>query len=145
MKRLLLLILAGAGLVTGLNLALTAAAADEPTREQAAQAAAEHWLALLDGGQYAGSWQEAAASFKKAVNQKKWKQSMQPIRDPLGKVGARKLKAAEYTNDLPGAPEGEYVRVQFETEFANRKSAVETVTTVKEKDDRWRVSAYVVR
>ncbi len=145
MKRLLCFLGAGVWLVAGLDLALPAGARDEPKPEQAAVIAAEQWLTLLDQAQYAGSWREAAAALKTAVREKKWKQTMQPLRAPLGPVVGRKLKSAEFTNDLPGAPEGEYVRVQFATEFANRKSATETVTTVKEKDGRWRASAYVVR
>lgn len=145
MKRLLCFLGAGAWLVAGLGLALPAGASDEPKPERAAATAAEQWLTLLDQAKYAESWREAAATLKKAAREKKWKQTMQLLREPLGPVAGRKLRSAELTNDLPGAPEGEYVRVQFTTEFANRKSATETVTTMKEKDGRWRAAAYVVR
>ncbi len=42
-------------------------------------------------------------------------------------------------------PDGEYVVVQLETSFANKKAAVETVTPMLEKDGRWRVSGYFIR
>ena len=37
---------------------------------------------------------------------------------------------------LPGAPDGEYVVIQFETSFEKKKSSVETITPMKEKGGR---------
>jgi hypothetical protein len=45
---------------------------------------------------------------------------------------------------LPGAPDGEYVVIQFESSFEKKKSAVETVTPMLEKDGKWRVSGYYI-
>ena len=41
--------------------------ADDAAKENAAVLAAQHWLAMVDGGQYAHSWDEAAEYFKGAV------------------------------------------------------------------------------
>lgn len=46
---------------------------------------------------------------------------------------------------LPGAPDGEYAVIQFETSFANKKSAIETVTPMKDPDGKWRVSGYFIK
>lgn len=46
---------------------------------------------------------------------------------------------------LPGAPDGEYVVIQFETSFEKKKSSLETVTPMKEKDGAWRVSGYYIK
>jgi len=46
---------------------------------------------------------------------------------------------------MPGAPDGEYVVIQFESSFANKKSAVETVTPMKGEDGVWRVSGYYIK
>ena len=116
-----------------------------PKPETAATAAAEKWLALVDAEKYAESWQTAAASLKDAVSQKKWKATLPTLRKPLGKLVARKLKSAAFTTDLAGAPEGEYVVVQFDSEFANGKKVVETVTPMKDKDGQWRVSGYLIK
>jgi hypothetical protein len=43
------------------------------------------------------------------------------------------LKSAEYKTSLPGAPDGEYVVLIFNTVFENKKAAVETVTMTPEK------------
>ena len=67
------------------------------------------------------------------------------VRDPLGKVTTRKLKSATYTKSLPGAPDGEYVVIQYESSFEHKQSAVETVTPMLDKDGKWRVSGYFIK
>ncbi len=113
--------------------------------EQLAQQAAESWLALVDSGKYADSWQEAAQMFKAAVSKEKWQSMVQPVRDPLGKLLSRKLKSATYTKTLPGAPDGEYVVIQYDTSFAHKESAVETITPMLDKDGKWRISGYFIK
>jgi hypothetical protein len=46
---------------------------------------------------------------------------------------------------LAGAPDGEYVVIQYETSFENKKSSIETVTPMLDKDGKWRVSGYYVK
>jgi hypothetical protein len=46
---------------------------------------------------------------------------------------------------LPGAPDGQYVVIQFETSFENKHNAVETVTPMLEPNGQWRVSGYYIR
>ncbi|HEY5894810.1 MAG TPA: DUF4019 domain-containing protein, partial [Chthoniobacterales bacterium] len=58
---------------------------------------------------------------------------------------SRKLKSAKYTKTLPGAPDGEYVILQFNTTFANKKEAVETVTPMLAQDGKWKVSGYFIK
>jgi len=106
--------------------------------------AAEAWLALVDMSQYGKSWEEAAVAFKKGVTIEHWSQTMLTGRGPLGKVLSRKLLSAQYHASLPGAPDGEYVIIQFETSFENKKSSTERVTPMKEKDGSWRVSGYYI-
>lgn len=106
---------------------------------------AEKWLALVDAGQYADSWKEAARYFKNAVKQDQWEQSLQAARKPLGELISRELSSKVYTKTLPGAPDGEYIVMQFEASFKNKKSALETVTCMKEKDGKWRVAGYYIK
>jgi hypothetical protein len=70
---------------------------------------------------------------------------MKSTRAPLGAVRTRKLKSATYTKTLPGAPDGEYVVIQYDTSFENKKSAVETITPMLDKDGKWRVSGYFIK
>ena len=118
-------------------------AADKP--EKTAQKSAEQWLALVDVGNYAESWKTAAGYFQTAVSQDQWEHSIVAVRKPLGDLVSRKFKSAKYTKSLPGAPDGEYVVLQFDTSFANKKEAVETVTPLLDKDGKWKVSGYYIK
>jgi hypothetical protein len=113
--------------------------------EKAALQAANAWLQLVDSGQYAKSWEEAAEFFRNAVSQKNWEKSTEVFRKPLGTLVSRELKTAHYTTSAPGAPDGQYVIIQYSTSFANKKSAVETVTPMMDKDGEWRVSGYFIK
>jgi hypothetical protein len=127
---------------------LGAQAEDEPAEakaEAAAVAAAESWLALVDNDQYAESWDAAAGYLQRAVGKDDFVKALAAARTPLGKVLSRKLKSKEYRTSLPGAPDGQYVVLQFETSLANKKSAVETVTPMLDKNNTWRISGYFIR
>ena len=113
--------------------------------EGAAKQSAEAWLALVDSGKYANSWDEAAQLFKAALTKDQWESALRTVRDPLGKMGTRTLKSANYTKTLPGAPDGEYVVMQYETSFANKGSAIETIVPMLDKDGKWRVSGYFIK
>jgi hypothetical protein len=120
-------------------------AAGDSDKEKAAVAAAEEWLTMVDDGKYVESWKEAAQYFKNTVKQQQWEQSLQAVRKPLGKRIFRKVKSKTYKTSLTGAPDGEYVVIQFETSFENKESAIETVTPMMDKDEKWRVSGYYMR
>jgi hypothetical protein len=113
--------------------------------EKQAVAAAEAWLALVDQGKYAESWDAAAEYLKNAVGKEALMKSLSAARKPLGELKSREVKSRNYRTSLPGAPDGQYVVIQFKTSLENKKSAVETVTPMLEKDGKWRVSGYYVR
>jgi hypothetical protein len=113
--------------------------------EQLAQQSAESWLALVDAGKYANSWQETASLFKAHVSKEQWQTMMQASRDPLGKMISRKLKSATYAKTLPGVPDGDYVVIQYDSIFEHKQSAVETITPMLDKDGQWRVSGYFIK
>ena len=110
-----------------------------------AQRAADKWLALVDGGQYAQSWTEAASYFKAHLDSPAWEKSVGAVHAPLGSVQSRVLKSATPAKSLPGAPDGEYVVFQFDTSFEKKQSAVETVTPMRDTDGAWRVSGYYIK
>src|ERR1039457_4734432 len=113
--------------------------------EQLAQQSAESWLALVDAGKYANSWQETASLFKAHVSKEQWQTMMPASRDPLGKMISRKLKSATYAKTLPGVPDGDYVVIQYDSIFEHKQSAVETITPMLDKDGQWRVSGYFIK
>jgi hypothetical protein len=103
------------------------------------------WLKLIDDGQYAKSWETAAELFKNAVSKEQWNQSLNAVRKSLGKVIKRDVKSKQYMTSLAGAPDGEYVVIQYETSFENKKSSIETVTPMLDKDGKWRISGYYIK
>ena len=114
-------------------------------KESGAVEAMQAWLKLVDEGAYTQSWAEACQYFKGMVKQDQWEQAMKGARQPLGKLLSRNLKSAEYKTSLPGAPDGEFVVIMFETSFENKKSAIETVTAMLEKDGTWKAAGYFIR
>ena len=115
------------------------------TPEAAAEAAARVWLGLVDAGDYAKSWVTGARYFRNSVLEAQWVTSVARVRGSLGGLKSRRLVSAKYTRSLPGAPDGEYVVIQFATSFEKRPQATETVTPMKDRDGRWRVSGYYIR
>jgi len=103
------------------------------------------WLDLVDNGKYQESYNQSSAYFRSVVLKQDWVQMIEAVRGPLGKVISRDFKSSQHTNSLPGAPDGEYVVIQFDTSFANKKTAVETITPMEDDDGQWRVSGYYIK
>jgi hypothetical protein len=128
-----------------LLLCVSASAQAPQKPEQLAQVSSDAWLNGVDSGRYAESWDEAAQSFKAAVTKEQWHSALDKVRTPQGKVLSRKLKSATYTKTLPNAPAGEYVVIQYDTNFEQKPGAVETVVPMLDKDEKWRVSGYFIK
>ena len=108
-------------------------------------AAANAWLAIVDEGRYGDSWDQACEYFRDVVPKQQWERQAAGVRTPLGGVVSRKLDSANYTTQLPGAPDGEYVVIQYKTSFENKATAIETVTPMRDPDGTYRVSGYYIR
>lgn len=129
----------------GLLLSSAALAQDVSAKRESAEQAAQAWLAVVDRGDYGQSWQQAASFFQLKISQAGWVQALNQVRAPLGTAGNRTLMGSMYKTDLPSAPKGEYVVIQFKTEFANMGPAIETITPMLDKDGHWRVSGYFIK
>lgn len=114
-------------------------------RVESAQRAALAWLILLDAEDYSALWAQCSEKFRDRVNRQAWEKVMQSWRAPFGVAQARKLQAAKLTRTIPAAPLGEYLLLQYQTQFAHAASSMETVTLAKGQDGAWRVSAYYFR
>ena len=121
---------------------LSSAAANQ---EQAAIKAAEHFLFLIDNGHYDQSWDEAATFFKQQVPKQQWIRQLKALRPALGRLIDRTVKYKNSAQKLHGAPDGDYLVIQYSTSFTDKKNAMETVTPVLEEDGHWRVVGYYIR
>ncbi|HJP22385.1 MAG: DUF4019 domain-containing protein [Alphaproteobacteria bacterium] len=117
-----------------------AAAADS-----APEAAAKQWLALIDRGNYGEGWERAATYLQGIVMKDDLIKALKAVRTPLGAVISRRLRSAQTATSLPGMPDGIYVVIQYETVFAKKKKAVETITPMRESGGGWRVAGYYIR
>jgi hypothetical protein len=132
-------------LMVGLFLLASTASICGEAPETAATASADHWLSLIDAEHYGASWDEAAPLFKGAVGRDQWEKMLKNTRAPLGKLLTRTVKSAVYKTSLPGAPDGRYVVIQYQSSFEHKQSAVETVTPSQGSDGQWRISGYYIR
>jgi hypothetical protein len=112
--------------------------------EHAGSSAAKEWLEIVDTGNYAESWQKSDAFFKSQLPQAKWDNALKGVRTPLGKVKSRLEIGAKKYSSLPGVPEGEYLVIQFQTAFQNKKSSTETLTFSK-NSGQWLPIGYFIK
>lgn len=107
--------------------------------ESAAVASARAWLALVDAGDWNGSWEATGQSFKALNTAETWARVAQQVQGPLGAVKSRVLVSEEA---VPAPPYG-YQMVKFRTDYANKTGAIETLSLVRE-GGAWRVVGVTV-
>ncbi|HEX8720288.1 MAG TPA: DUF4019 domain-containing protein [Pyrinomonadaceae bacterium] len=118
---------------------------DNQGTEAEAAAAAQDWLELIDKGDSSESYNRAAGLFKSAVSPEQWRSSLAAAQAPLGKALSRSLKSISYAEELPGAPDGKYYIIEYDTAFERKRNGTETVVPMLDEDGVWRVSGYFVR
>jgi len=91
--------------------------------EAAAHVSADAWVGLVDQARYAESWDAAAPIFQASMTKEHWDGAVKGARGPLGPLASQKFRAAEYKASLPGAPEGEYVVIYYDSAFAEKSKA----------------------
>ncbi|WP_394203696.1 DUF4019 domain-containing protein [Shewanella waksmanii] len=104
---------------------------------------ATQWLNLVDNGKYDASWQHADTLFQSQLSMSKWNDALKGSRTPLGQVVERTIISRNAFQSLPGVPDGEYLILQFSTQFAHKQSAVETLTLSKDSG-QWLPVGYFI-
>jgi|GEM_PF-1919039 len=102
------------------------------------------WLEKIDQGKGGEAWAVASDYFRKNVTREKWEEMATSARQPLGEWVTRRLLSAKRLESPPGAPEGLYLVIEFDSSFKNKEDAKEVVTLTKDKDGRWRVCGYFI-
>ena len=98
---------------------------------------ARQWLVLVDDKNYAQSWSEASKAFQSRQKVEAWAAAAGAQRAPLGAVASRDLKSI----DLGRA---NVAVIRYDTVFAHKAAAVETVTLTFENGG-WAVTDYSVK
>jgi hypothetical protein len=125
-------------------IALTLATEAAPATQKADLTAAETWVSLIDARRWNDSWAAAGTLFKSQMPDARWASTIASVREPLGAVSSRALKGITRSKSLPGAPDGDYEVVQFQTSFANKAIATETVVLSHEASG-WKVDGYFIK
>jgi hypothetical protein len=97
---------------------------------------ARQWLVLVDDKNYAQSWSEAAKAFQNRQKTDAWAAEAGTKRTPLGAVASRDLKSIDLSRSNTAI-------VRYDTVFAHKAAAVETVTLIFDNGG-WSVSDYSV-
>ena len=124
--------------------ALVQVAASPAAPTSAAVASARTWLALTDSARWAESWDAAGNLFKTQLAKAQWGSAIANARSPLGAVSSRTFQSENRTKTLPGMPDGDYDVIQFQTNFAKKSGAIETVFLAREGSG-WKVNGYFIR
>jgi hypothetical protein len=134
--------------LAGLAAVVAFAAVAQPAGEADGQAteATQRWLKLMDGGNYGEAWDAASIRFRNNVPRTVWIEQAAKTRGPLGAVTSHQAQRRSVERNPPGAPPGEYVRIEFETGFAEWPAArSEAVSLIREGAEGWRVVGYFLR
>ena len=129
--------------IAGALVLMTAGLSAQDKPEVAAQKTAESWLALIDAGKYADSYDAASDEFKAQLTKEKWVEMAKGARGGTGAFESRKLVNALYTENIPNAPPGKYVALTFQAKYAGG-TATEQIVSINEKDQSWRPIGYVI-
>ena len=97
---------------------------------------ARQWLVLVDDKNYAQSWSEASKAFQNHQKTDAWATQAAAQRTPLGAVASRDLKSIDLSHNNTAV-------IRYDTVFAHKASAVETVTLAFENGS-WSVTDYSV-
>jgi len=110
----------------------------------AAASAASHFINLIDQGQYAASWLDAGSLLQDVISQREWVAAMTVLRKPLGSVYARKTNGYKTSQTLPRGTRGNFIIINYQTNFTTKSMAIETVSLMSMPYDQWKVVSYAV-
>jgi hypothetical protein len=118
-------------------------AAAQPARRAVSTAAtpapddrARQWLVLVDDKNFPQSWKDAGKAFQSRQSADAWANDANNKRVPLGAVASRDLKSIDVSRSNVAV-------IRYDTSFAKKSGAVETVTLTFENNG-WAVSDYSV-
>jgi len=105
---------------------------------------AQQWLKIIDAVNYAESWEASDAFFKTLISKEQWSEALQSIRAPLGDVISRSELNSNFFTSFSGMPEGEYVVLQFKTQFEKKEGLTEIITLSKSSGN-WQAVGYFIK
>ncbi len=102
---------------------------------------AKQWLGLLDDKNYTDAYKQMGAAAQGKIKSDAFAEQLGSTRGPLGAMATRAIKSIKMSNTLPGMRDGQYATVQFDSSFAHKAQATETVVLASDKG-AWSVVGY---
>jgi len=97
----------------------------------------EAWLALIDAGELADSWDGISTELKAKFAKQAWPDALGGLLKKAGRFDKRSFKSAVLSSP-------EQAVVDFESSFSKAKLATETIYLKRETDGKWHVSSYSI-
>jgi hypothetical protein len=104
---------------------------------------AKQWLTVFDDQNYADAYKQMGAVARDKASEQNFAEKVGGVRAPLGAMSSRTLKDVRLGKPPPGMRDGQYATVRFDSAFAHKAAAVETVTMVSE-NGTWSVIGYFI-
>jgi hypothetical protein len=113
-------------------------------QQDAARLAAEKWLTLLDQARFKDAYKQSSQHSRAQATSPEWEAQIKAMRDAAGEWKSRKFSSAKPAKSLAGAPDGDYMLLEFSSVFANKPSAVESLMLSRESGT-WKPAGYFIR
>ena len=117
----------------------------DPKSLQQARAAAEAFMALVDAGDYEAARQNASTLLQEKIATEVWHRQIGVMRDRVGQLKERKQDKAFQSKYASDAPDGDYITLEYLSDFEKKTQALETVNLTLEGDGSWRVVGYFIK
>jgi hypothetical protein len=105
---------------------------------------AKQWLSLMDDQNYADAYKQMGAVARDKVSAEGFSKTVGGVREPLGAMSSRALKDVKLAKTLPAMRDGQYAIVRYDSTFAHKTAAVESVTLISENGG-WSVIGYFIK
>jgi hypothetical protein len=104
---------------------------------------AKQWLTLIDDQNYADAYKQMGAAARSKSTEQDFATKVGGARTPLGAMSSRTLKDVNVAKTLPGMRDGQYTVVRYDSAFAHKAAAVESVT-LESENCAWSVISYFI-
>lgn len=142
MKHLVATLFLSAAVLLSAQSSFAQSAEDHKQEEKEALKAAEAWLELMDSGKIKKAWEACLPFFQDNFPKESWVKSMDSSYAALGKLQERELFQANYYNQLPAAPPGKYVVIQFKSSYSKHDEKVTETVIPQKVDGEWKVTSF---
>ena len=112
--------------------------------EDAARKAAEKWLGLIDQGKYKDAYKQSSQYMRAQATAEEWEPQIRAMREGAGDMQSRNFSSAKVTKQMAGAPDGDYMVLEYNTALTKKGKAVETVMMSSEGGG-WKTAGYFIR